>query len=142
MSNTKTIQNLYEAFGRGDVVTILSYLTDDVDWNNSGVASKECPWNGDFSGKGQVPAFFKTVDDNLEFGVFNPHTFVDSGDHVAVVLRIESHLKKNGHALKNDCVHIWTFDQAGKVSKYRHFNDTAAELAAWRAPDRASGKRR
>ena len=133
MSNTQTIQSLYEAFGRGDVAAILSHLTDNVDWNNSAVASQECPWNGDFSGKAHVPAFFKAVDDNLEFTVFNPHTFVESGNHVAVVLRLESLLKKNGHALKNESVHFWTFNNDGKVSKYRHFNDTAAELTAWRA---------
>ena len=54
MTNTQTIQALYAAFGRGDVATILSCVTDDVDWNNSGVASRECPWNGNFSGKANL----------------------------------------------------------------------------------------
>jgi hypothetical protein len=40
MSNTKTIQSLYEAFGRGEAASILSHLTDEVDWINSGVASQ------------------------------------------------------------------------------------------------------
>ena len=133
MSHTETIKDLYEAFGRGDVAAILSHLADDVEWNNSGVASKECPWNGNFSGKAQVPAFFTAVGDNLDFGVFNPHTFIEADNHVAVVLRLESHLKKNGRGLENDSVHVWTFDRHGKVSKYQHFNDTAAELSAWRA---------
>ena len=100
--------------------------------NCCGVASKECPWNGNFSGKAHVPAFFKAVGDQLEFGVFDPHTFVESGNHVTVVLRLESRLKKNGHSVKNDAVHVWTFNHVGKVSRYQHFNDTAAELAAWR----------
>src|SRR5450755_2616161 len=30
--NIKAIQAIYEAFGRGDVATILEALTDDVDW--------------------------------------------------------------------------------------------------------------
>jgi uncharacterized protein len=133
MTNTQTVQALYAAFGRGDVQTILGYLADDVDWNNDRLASTECPWNGNFSGKSNVPAFFKAVGDNLDFGIFNPHTFVESGNHVAVVLRLESRLKKNGKPLENDGVHIWTFNDRGQVSVYRHFNDTAAELAAWRA---------
>ena len=49
------------------------------------------------------------------------------------MLRIESRVKKNGRALQNDSIHFWTFNDAGKVSAYRHFNDTAAELAAWSA---------
>ena len=30
--NMKTVQGIYEAFGRGDVEHILDQLTDDVDW--------------------------------------------------------------------------------------------------------------
>lgn len=42
-------------------------------------------------------------------------------------------LKKNGRPLKNDSVHIWTFNDKGRVKRYQHFNDTALELAAWKA---------
>jgi ketosteroid isomerase-like protein len=132
MSNTQTIQTIYAAFGRGDIPAILAVLAEDVDWNNDGVASKECPWNGNFSGKSNVPRFFDAVANNLEFSVFNPHTFLASADRVAVLLRAESRLKKNGCTLANDCVHVWTLDTAGQVIRYQHFNDTAAELAAWR----------
>ena len=132
MSNTQTVQDLYAAFGRGDVAAILNMVTDEVDWNNDRVASRECPWNGNFSGKARVPEFFKAVDE-LDIAVFEPRTFVESGNHVSVMLRIESRVKKNGQSLQNDSIHLWTFNDAGKVSAYRHFNDTAAELAAWRA---------
>jgi ketosteroid isomerase-like protein len=30
-------------------------------------------------------------------------------------------------------VHFWTFNDLGQITRYRHFNDTAAELEAWRA---------
>lgn len=133
MSNTQTVQELYAAFNRGDVPTILSLLTDDVVWDNSGVASRECPWNGNFSGKANVPGFFAAVGENIDFGVgvFDPHTFVESGNTVAVVLRLESELRKNGKRLANDSVHVWTFNADGLVTRYQHFNDTAQELAAW-----------
>jgi ketosteroid isomerase-like protein len=133
MTHTETIQDLYAAFGRGDVQTILSHLSDDVDWDNSRVASKECPWNGNFRGKTRVPAFFEAVGENLDLSVFEPHTFVESGHHVVVLLHIEGQVKKNHHPLSNDSVHVWTFNSQGQVSGYRHFNDTAMELAAWKA---------
>ncbi len=31
-ANVKTIQAIYEAFGRGDVDAVLDRLTDDIDW--------------------------------------------------------------------------------------------------------------
>jgi hypothetical protein len=131
MTNTDTIKTIYEAFGRGDVATILDHVTDDVDWNNDRVASRECPWNGNFSGKANLPGFFEAVGGCLDIRVFEPRAFVEQGDAVVVMLRIESVVRKNGRPLLNDVIHFWTF-AGGKVSSYRHYNDTAAELAAWR----------
>ncbi len=31
-TNIKTVQQIYEAFGRGDVATILDKVDDNVDW--------------------------------------------------------------------------------------------------------------
>ena len=64
---------------------------------------------------------------------FDARTFVASGNHVVALLRLESTLIKNGRPLLNDSVHVWSFDDDGLVASYRHFNDTAQELAAWRA---------
>ena len=133
MSNTETVQSLYDAFGRGDVATIVSLVADDVSWDNTRVASRECPWNGDFSGKTKLPGFFQAVGGQLDLTVFDPHTFIAQGNHVAVQLRVEGKMRKNGQPFVNDAVHIWTFNDAGMVTKYRHFNDTAMELASWRA---------
>jgi ketosteroid isomerase-like protein len=130
-SNTDTIKAVYDAFNRGDIPAIVSLCSDQVDWDNSRVHSNEVPWNGNFSGKSRLPGFFTAVGDNLEFSAFNPHTFVESGDNVIVLLRLESTLKKNGRALKNDAVHAWKVSD-GKIVSYRHYNDTAQELAAWR----------
>jgi hypothetical protein len=34
--------------------------------------------------------------------------------------------------LQRPAVHFWTFNDRGQITSYRHFNDTAAELTAWR----------
>jgi ketosteroid isomerase-like protein len=102
------------------------------DWRNDSVASSECPWNGDFSGKARLPGFFKAVGENLDLRVFDVKEIVASGSHVAVRIRIEGSVRRNNRGWSNDVVHFWTFDKAGKIAAYRHFNDTAAELAAWR----------
>ena len=130
MTHSDTIKTVYEAFGRGDVAGILAHVTNDVDWDNSAVSSASCPWNGNFSGKTRLPEFFKAVAESLDITVFEPGTFVDSGSHVAVELRIESTVRKTGKPIKNTGMHLWTFDASGKISRYRHFNDTGAELAA------------
>ena len=64
--------------------------------------------------------------------MFEPRDFVSEGNQVVVRLRIKLVMKKNGKSAEFDTIHYWTFDSAGKVSAYRHFNDTAGEIAAWR----------
>ena len=132
MSNEQTVQDVYAAFKRGDVAAILACVADEVDWRNEGVESRECPWNGNFSGKANLPGFYQVVGENLDLPVFDIKAVVASGPYVAVHLRIEGSIKKNGRGWANDAVHFWTFDSRGKIARYRHFNDTAAELAAWR----------
>ena len=132
MSNEQAVKDVYAAFQRGDVAAIVAHVADNVDWRNDGVASKECPWNGDFSGKARLPGFFEAVGGQLDLPVFDVKAMVSSGRYVAVHLRIEGTVKKNGCSWKNDAVHFWTFNDHGQITAYRHFNDTAAELAAWR----------
>lgn len=56
--NIKTIQGIYEAFGRGDVQTVLEGVTDDVDWATE-TSSTAAPWYGVRHGKDGVAAFFE-----------------------------------------------------------------------------------
>jgi uncharacterized protein len=90
MSNAQTIRTIYDAFQRGDVPAILANVTEDVDWNNTGVASRECPWNGDFSTKAKLPGFFQAVGESLDIRVFDAQTFIENGERVAVLLASRS----------------------------------------------------
>ncbi|HEV8362757.1 MAG TPA: nuclear transport factor 2 family protein [Gemmatimonadaceae bacterium] len=132
VSNEQTVLDVYAAFQRGDVAAITALVADEVDWRNDAVASRDCPWNGNFSGKSNLPGFFKAVGENLDIAVFDVRQTALAEKVVAVSLRIESTVRKNGRPLKNDVVHIWNFNDNGQITRYRHFNDTAAELAAWR----------
>jgi len=130
--NVETVKELYAAFLRGDVNAILDHVTDTVNWNNQGNAAREVPWNGDFTGRRNLPKFFAALQEHTDFATFEPKDFTSNDHHVAVRLRVELTLKKNGRKIANDSIHFWTFDDAGKVTAFRFFNDTAAELAAWR----------
>ena len=132
MTNEQTVQKVYGAFQRGDVPAIVALVADDVDWRNDEVESRECPWNGNFSGKAGLPGFFEAVGGELDIKVFEVKAMAAAGSSVAVWLRVESTVRKTGRALRNDVVHFWSFNERGQITRYRHFNDTAAELAAWR----------
>ena len=59
-ANVATIKTIYEAFGTGDVPTILDVLTDDVDWA-ADTASTAAPWYGQRVGKDAVAGFFSAI---------------------------------------------------------------------------------
>ena len=132
MNHVEVIKSVYGAFSKGDVPGILEFCAENVDWDNSRVASVECPWNGNFKGRKNVPKFFEAVGEHLDIVVFEPKEFLHNGNHVAVHLRIESTVKRTGKKILNDAIHFWTFDTSNRISAYRHYNDTAAELAAWK----------
>ena len=72
--NVKTVQRVYEAFGRGDVGTIVEAVTDDVDWA-SDTSSTGAPWYGIHTGKDGVAAFFQKFGTAMEVQEFTPLTF-------------------------------------------------------------------
>ncbi|MFI5306827.1 MAG: hypothetical protein ACHQ53_05730 [Polyangiales bacterium] len=57
-SNITLIQNIYAAFGRGDVPAIFEHLSEDIDWGIEAAASREVPWHGTGKGKGFATKFF------------------------------------------------------------------------------------
>jgi hypothetical protein len=53
------------------------------------------------------------------------------GNQVAVSFVIEYDTPPGGH-LRDEEIHLWTFDADGKVSGLRHYTDTAKHIAAWK----------
>ena len=54
MNNTETVKAIYEAFGGGDVVTILTKLDDAVEWEEA-VPVADVPWLQARRGKHVLP---------------------------------------------------------------------------------------
>ena len=126
--NIKTIQELYEAFGRGDVDAILAALTDDVDWA-ADTASSVAPWYGVRHGKAAVASFFQSFGSTMEVDEFTPFAFAGNGTEVHTVVRFGGKSRRNGRALSMNLHHYFVL-QDGKVSYYRGSEDTALTEAA------------
>jgi len=57
------LADFFAQFGVGDIVTLLSRLDEDIDWQVQGDAT--VPWTGVRRGKAQVAAFFDVLSDSL-----------------------------------------------------------------------------
>ena len=122
MSNAEAVQAIYEAFGRGDVATILDKLDDAVEWETT-VPVSDVPWLQARRGKANIVGFFESLAP-LKITHFEPYTIFDGGDKVFVLIAFEAIAQGKSYSFPNNG-HLWQFNAAGKVVKYDHVTDTA-----------------
>jgi ketosteroid isomerase-like protein len=130
VSHLATVQGIYAAFGRGDVPAILGCLAEDVVWEY-GQPSTDVPWLQSRRGRAAVVGFFEALG-AVEFARLEATTFLESGPTVVVLLQLDATVKATGRrVLEEDEVHIWHFDAAGQVSRFRHRLDTHLHQLAY-----------
>jgi ketosteroid isomerase-like protein len=124
--NVKAIQELYAAFGRGDVRFIVDQLTDDVRWVTH--CEPIVPWSGDFSGKDRVPRFFEAIFQSVEVETFEPQEWIADGDTVVSLGEFGCRVHTTGQQSHTRWAFIWKF-RDGKICSYEQFHDPALAAA-------------
>jgi ketosteroid isomerase-like protein len=128
-----TVASIYEAFGRGDVPAILETLADDVrweEWTDNQAQKSDVPWLRARRGKTGVGEFF-AIAGQLTIHEFRVLSILAGGDQVAAEVIIDA-TTPSGARYRDEELHLWTFDDAGKVARLRHYVDTAKQIAAAR----------
>ena|SRR5438874_10797819 len=129
MTNTEIVKGMYDAFGRGDIETILNGLADNVEWL-SGPESKTIPSSGTFRGRSAVAGFFKKVADTMEFDSFKPERYVEQGDTVVALGSYTGRTKPGNKQFRSPWAMVFTF-RGGKVALFEEHYDTEAVAAAY-----------
>lgn len=130
MEPVERVQQMYAAFGRGDVPAILAQLAEDVEWEYGGNRNP-VPWLQPLKGRAQVPKFFEALATHIDITQFEPKTFFQQGDMVVNLLDVAFTVRATGkHVVDKDIVHIWRFNPAGLVQSYKQKVDTLAAAQA------------
>ncbi len=124
--NIKLVQQLYAAFGRGDVAFIVDRLTDDVRWTSHFDAI--VPWAGDFSGKDRVPRFFEAIFQSVDVEAFEPDEWIAEGDAVVSLGEFACRVRATGKRSRTRWAFIWKCRE-GKICSYEQFHDPAITAA-------------
>ena len=127
-----TINGIYGAFARGDLPAILDTLAPDVSWeewpDNSVHDDPAVPYLVPRHGAAGVAEFFGLL------ATFTFHDFqvrsVFAGESEAVARIIAEWSLPNGGRVRDEEIHWWQFDDAGRVVAFRHYLDTAKHRAA------------
>jgi ketosteroid isomerase-like protein len=123
----KEIKDIYAAFGRGDIATILARMTDDVSWEFEAPAS--ISWSGIRHTPREAAGFFAGIaaehaDPNLEMT-----EFFATSDAVAAFGRYQATVKATGIRVDTPVAHYFHF-RGGKIARYVNIINSAAFVEA------------
>jgi ketosteroid isomerase-like protein len=127
------VASIYEAIGRGDVPAVLGVLAEDIrweEWEDNRAQRADVPWLKFRSGRDGAVEFFQLL------GGFQVHELrilsIMTGEFQAAVEAVVDLTPPNGERYRDEEIHLWTFNEAGKVTRLRHYVDTAKHIAAAR----------
>ena len=120
-TNIELVQKLYFAFSKKDINTILSLLSEDVEWGEP-----ENPFNpagGTRKGHSGFLEWLYIGKESEDILVLEPKRFLTDSDSVAVIGYMKCLAKLTGKIYESDFVHLIVITN-NKVSKFQEFFDT------------------
>ncbi len=126
--NVNLIQKLFEAFGRGDVQTILDNCTSDCEFYCPGPAI--IPYAGKSRGRSGIQAYFSALIGTQSNINLNIDQFVAQGATVVAIGHYTAHVTSTGKLVDSPIV-LTFLVQGGKVKQHMVVGDTANVAACY-----------
>lgn len=124
MGNLETIRGMYDAFGQGDIATVLGGMDPKIEWREA----EGNPYRMDGSpwiGPDQIlEQLFMKLGTEWDGFTVHPKEFYDAGDTVVVEGRYTGTYKATGKSLDAQMCHVFKM-RDGKVTSFQQFVDTA-----------------
>jgi ketosteroid isomerase-like protein len=130
-ANLATVGEIYAAFGRGDLDTILGLIADDCAWESwlqNTAQDDGVSYLQPRRGPAGVADFFAEVA-KFEIHAFEVVDMFAGGEKVAVQVLIDA-CAPGGGRFRDEELHLYTLDASGRVTAMRHYVDTAKHIAA------------
>lgn len=121
-SHAETVAQIYRDFQAGEIAAILARLSPSCEWEHD-MVDHGIPWIRPRVGPAEVMEFFGTLA-AIEFHTFDVLNLLEGGSQVAGVVRFEATVRATGRRVHDLEIHLWTFDEEGRVARFRHFVDT------------------
>jgi ketosteroid isomerase-like protein len=123
MNNVALLKNLYDAFARGEMPTVLGAMSPDIRWyqaeNNPYNPSGDA-WVGP---EAIVSHLFMRLGSEWDGFSVHPTAFHDAGDTVVVEGRYTGMYKSTGKRMDAQVCHVWDVKD-GKITRFQQYVDT------------------
>ena len=125
---TAIARQIYEAFAKGDVPTVLGRFDPQIDWREAeGYAYAD--GNPYIGPDAILNGIFVRLGGEWDGFAVKPTEFLPTPDGVVTLGRYAGKYKATGRAVDAQFVHVWRMKN-GKVSHFQQFTDTAQFMAA------------
>ena len=121
--NRATIQGMYEAFGRGDIATVLAALDPEIEWweAENFIYADANPYVGP---QAVLQGVFARLGAEWEGFAVSPKEVLDAGDTVVGHGYYSGKFRGTGRDVRAQFAHVFSF-RDGKVVKFQQYTDTA-----------------
>ena len=124
MDNVTLVKGVYDAFGRGDIPTVLGTMSSGIEWHqaesNPYMLSGEA-WVGPDA---VLNNLFMRLGGEWDGFAVHPNAFHDAGDSVIVEGRYSGSYKPTGKSMDTQFCHVWGVKD-GKLTRFQQYVDTA-----------------
>lgn len=121
--NKKTVQGMYEAFGRGDIGTVLAALDPGVEWweAENFIYADNNPYVGPDA---VLQGVFARIGGEWEGFSVSPKEVLDAGNTIVGHGHYSGKFRNTGRDVRAQFAHVFTF-RDGKIVKFQQYTDTA-----------------
>jgi hypothetical protein len=132
--NIQLIQDMFAAFDRGDLKTLMNNVADAVEWRSpvTNAVTGPITWSKPRRSKREVEAFFRDYLEKIKPLVFKPLRFTAKDDRVIVEGTEHSTVISSGGEYLINWVMLITVKN-GKVTEFLNYYDTADIVRAMEA---------
>ena len=127
-NNADIIRNVYDAFGKGDIPTVLGSMDPNVEWREA----DGFPYAGTYAGPDAVlQGVFMRLGSEWDGFRAEPDEVLDAGDMVVGLGYYSGRYKATGKEFRAQFAHVFKL-RDGKIVKFQQYTDTALVQAALR----------
>jgi len=120
MSNLDSVRTVYDAFAKGDIPTVLGFLSPDIEWTEA----DGFPYGGTYVGpKAVLEGVFMRLGGEWEGFAAVPQEFIDGGDSVVALGKYSGTYKRTGKSFQANFAHVWKVED-GKAVRFVQYVDT------------------
>lgn len=136
MSHVQTVQQLIGTLERLDVDGFRALLSDQVRWEHHPTGNTaqdaDVPYMRLLQGRDAAGDFLRVIAEDFEMHHVEVLGYMEGEGRVAVLIGYELTVNATGKRVRDEEIHLYEFDDDGRITAFRHFLDTAKAIEAHR----------